>query len=513
MRPRALGTRFLIVSALAALASPARAQAPSGPFAGLFGRQARTGQTLDLRGSLFGLYQKVDVPEDAELTLDPRFQKTSALGGTSGTLVYGYRRSTPVTTMGSSSFSFSGTGTIADYSTNANLPTYGFGLGTALTKSTQKVSFTSSASGSYSSTYVAPLQSGSGAVDLGGGSTLLQPLFSVGPDVPSYGGTAGASVSAKLSRKVTFTASASGSYSSLYSFTPIQPVASSDPAQPLTGGGLASAAEPIVTTRASSGLTDSLTKSSSFSVFGDWTQSRIVNGSADNTANGIAGNLTTLGVRAVFSQQIAKGLGFHLGYGHTVTQYQNAPSTESDNIDAGIDYNRGGTIALGPRTTITFATSTALITTADRNGGGSQTHFRVNGNAGIARRLGRTWSASLTYVRGLGYDAGFSDPILSDSVTGSFGGLLAPRTNFSSSASWTRNQVGFGGDAFGGYSATSALNVGIIRSVGAYAQYTYFGYTVPPSTAALNILSNFSRQTVSVGLNLWVPIITGRARS
>jgi hypothetical protein len=137
----------------------------------------------------------------------------------------------------------------------------------------------------------------------------------------------------------------------------------------------------------------------------------------------------------------------------------------------------------------------------------------LNGNAGIARRIGRTWSASANYARGLGFLTGFTQPILSDSVNGTFAGQIAPRASFSSGVAWTRNTVGFSGsEAFGGYSATSSLSVAVTRTVGVFAQYAYLGYQVPPG-AAVNILSTFSRQTVSGGVNLWLPILNGRSRS
>src|SRR5258708_6964450 len=126
MSPMTLAYRALVVVALCSLAAPGWAQTSGAPFAGLFGRQAPSGgQTLDFRGSLFGLYQNVIVPPEHTEELDPRFQKTSTLGGTSGTLTYGYRRSRTSSNLTSSSFSINGSGDVADYSANPNAPTYG----------------------------------------------------------------------------------------------------------------------------------------------------------------------------------------------------------------------------------------------------------------------------------------------------------------------------------------------------------------------------------------------------
>jgi hypothetical protein len=510
---------FAFVLALSGLTTPAWGQTPGGPFAGLFGAGARTtqGQTLDLRGALFGTYQRVNVPDDQAANIDPRFQKTATVGGTTGTLTYGYRRVTNNGPGPSSSFVVNGSGSITDYSVSPHLPTYSFGLGVGLSKATRTTSLNSTVSGSYSSTYVAPFQGGVGQFDAGtniaangGGTTTAaspQPLYSIGPNVPTYSATAGTTVTTALTRKISFNVSGSAGYAANYSFASFQPVGTFDATAPTTtGGALAATTEPVVTLRGSTGLTDHLTRTSTLSVQGDWNDSRLVNGGP--------GDLRTLTARVVYSQQVTRDLGFHAGYGRTITDYSNAPSTTSENIDVGIDYNRGGTFALGQRTTVSFATSTSFVTIRDRVTGNNDTRFRVNGNAGINRRLGRTWNASAAYTRALGFLAGFTDPILSDAVTGTIGGQVTSRASWNSSAGWTRNQVGFNNDQiFGGYSATTVFNVGLLRSLGLYAQYAYFGYRLPPDAAAANILSTFSRQAASVGLNLWVPIVNGRSRS
>jgi hypothetical protein len=111
--------------------------------------------------------------------------------------------------------------------------------------------------------------------------------------------------------------------------------------------------------------------------------------------------------------------------------------------------------------------------------------------------------------------AAFVEPVLLDSVNGSFGGLLAPRLSWSSSAGLSRGQVGFNAvEHFTTYSASSGLTYGLFRSVGVYGQYNYYRYQIPQGSTTLNLLSHFGRQAVSVGLTLWVPIINnGRARS
>jgi hypothetical protein len=111
--------------------------------------------------------------------------------------------------------------------------------------------------------------------------------------------------------------------------------------------------------------------------------------------------------------------------------------------------------------------------------------------------------------------AAFTEPVLSDTVSGSFGGLLLPRLSWNSGAGLSRGQVGFTTtEHFTTYSASSGLTYGVWRSVGLFGQYSYYRYQIPQGSTTLNLLSHFGHQTISVGLSLWVPIINnGRARS
>jgi hypothetical protein len=181
----------------------------------------------------------------------------------------------------------------------------------------------------------------------------------------------------------------------------------------------------------------------------------------------------------------------------------NIQPVRMDGIDAGLDY--GDTIALSRRTQLSFGSSIGGY--GSRNG---PTQYRLNGNVTISRGIGRTWSASAEYFRATQFFALFREPVLTDSVSGSFGGLLAPRVRWNSGARWTRGQVGFGTtNVFYTYSATSSLGVAITRLLGAYAQYGYYHNDLGAASSTFtnfNILSNVARQIVSTGLSIWLPI-------
>jgi hypothetical protein len=74
------------------MTTPALAQTPrsNGPFAGLFGgdiTQPRT-EALDFRGSVFGAYQHVVVPDSVVGAVDPRYQQSGPFSGATGSLAY-----------------------------------------------------------------------------------------------------------------------------------------------------------------------------------------------------------------------------------------------------------------------------------------------------------------------------------------------------------------------------------------------------------------------------------------
>ena len=46
-----------------------------------------------------------------------------------------------------------------------------------------------------------------------------------------------------------------------------------------------------------------------------------------------------------------------------------------------------------------------------------------------------------------------------------------------------------------------------MRLVAMYAQYGYYRSDLPMGSTTLDILPRFSRETASIGLSLWVPII------
>lgn len=436
------------------------AQTPrvEGPFSGLFGGQSgntKVTQSLDVRGSLFGVYQDVLKPsEDLLRELDPRFRKTGTFGGAAGSVSYAYSRSARRASMFASA--------------NANAASYSVRRG-----------------------------------------------IIAGP----YSGTAG--FNANLTRKITLSSSAFGMYSPFFNIgatgalgtlgglgTPGigggfggggGQVGGLDQTLPGSDFGLAAALEPVIGFGSMVGVGANLSSRSSLSFAGNYQDTRLVHASN--------GNFSTWGSNVTFRHSITRRLALRLGYGRWINTTSIAGSQQRfsrDNYEVGVDYGDQFTFRLGRRTTLALAPAASVM---QWNG---QTQFRLNGSAMLNRGMGRSWSAMVGFVRSTGFVVGFQQPILSDMASVSLGGLLAPRLRWTSIASWMRGQIGFDDQGHvTTYMASSGVSLAVARPLAMYAQYAYTAYETPPGSLSVLALSQFARQSVSVGLTVFAPIFGG----
>jgi hypothetical protein len=129
--------------------------------------------------------------------------------------------------------------------------------------------------------------------------------------------------------------------------------------------------------------------------------------------------------------------------------------------------------------------------------------------------MGRTWAARAGYRRGVNYEVGFEEPLLSDTAFGSVGGFITSRLDFSATASYTSGSVGFSGDdsGYGTSTAVARLRLAISRQLATYAEYFYYHYEFGQGVALPGFLRpQVDRQGATVGLTAWVPLIGSRGR-
>jgi hypothetical protein len=147
-------------------------------------------------------------------------------------------------------------------------------------------------------------------------------------------------------------------------------------------------------------------------------------------------------------------------------------------------------------------------------------HFGVSGNLYVERDIGRTWSASGHYERGLFYVSGLRNAVYSDSVTLGSHGFVNGRTDLTFSGAYSKGSFVLAGDESGGalvandtsdfrtYTFDVHARVALLRAWAAYVEYVHYYYrfngTLDVPSAFPNTLT---RNSVRVGLTLWVPIM------
>ncbi len=53
----------------------------------------------------------------------------------------------------------------------------------------------------------------------------------------------------------------------------------------------------------------------------------------------------------------------------------------------------------------------------------------------------------------------------------------------------------------------------VTRRIGIFTDYSFYRYEVPAGSTVFTVLPKFSRQSVTAGLTLWVPLISDKRSS
>lgn len=210
---------------------------------------------------------------------------------------------------------------------------------------------------------------------------------------------------------------------------------------------------------------------------------------------------------------VGKGLALRAEYHHVKAHYgADERRFTNHSIDAGVDYNRN--LSFSRRTALSFGTgTTATARPGDRNAG---TRFRLNAHVALNHEMGRTWNAALVYSRGVHFIESWPEPVSSDSLTASFGGLLSRRLQFQSTARTSTGRAGFSrtSGGFSGTYGTALLGFALSRHLSLQLKYGYYRHRfddtvllVPGFTDAVN------RHSVRGYISLWAPLFQRARRS
>ena len=313
---------------------------------------------------------------------------------------------------------------------------------------------------------------------------------------------ASTSLNTRIARRISLTASGGWAYSPYYSFAPGYDRRLATEGAFGGGFGLATAAEKNTMANAGTGLTWQLSRRDAFSVTGS--------ASRYNFPDEANGSIDTWGGSARFTHTLSRSLSFHAGFGRTQARYKEVDnrSATSDSIDVGVDYN-DALVFSGRRTSLAFGWSTGAVRWND------DTMIRLNGTATLTRGFGRSGSAALRYSRTTNFDAGFREPILSDTVSAGVNDQLGRRVTWSTQVSYSHNGIGFSSSSqnYDAYNAGGGITVALTRRIGLYTDYSFYSYEMPAGATVFTSLPEFSRQSVTAGLTLWAPLIADKRSS
>lgn len=216
---------------------------------------------------------------------------------------------------------------------------------------------------------------------------------------------------------------------------------------------------------------------------------------------------------AALTYDIGRGLAARVGYGRDEAVFEATETTpeyrlQTHRIDAGISFNRA--LSLSRRTALAFNTGSLVFVDEGRR------RYEVVGAARLQRELGRTWYASVGYVRDIEFVDVLTRPALTDSITSTVAGQAGRRLRIVGDGGWSRGEIGLGvtGNNYRVFRGGVGVTAGLTQTLGLSARYSYFWYDfanrqgVPGDVPATTL----SRQTVRVGLDVYVPLFTRMRR-
>jgi len=212
---------------------------------------------------------------------------------------------------------------------------------------------------------------------------------------------------------------------------------------------------------------------------------------------------------AGLSYQIARGVRFRIGYGHTSARYGSNEPVDYGGLvmDGGLAFDRA--LSLTRRASLSFATG--LTGARDELG---KTHYFATGHATLSYELGRSWTAALNYRRGVDFNQSFGQPIVMDMVSAGASGDLSRRIQAGTgvAASWGAIGISGGAGGYDAYSASAWLRTGLTRELAISVHYLFNHYFVDDSRSLpFGMEPSSDRHSIRATLDLWLPLFT-RAR-
>lgn len=230
---------------------------------------------------------------------------------------------------------------------------------------------------------------------------------------------------------------------------------------------------------------------------------------SEQHAEGYADRQDQVGGFAV-TQRLTRHLGLRAGYAYRRSEVldDNRGVFGLHDIDLGVDYGRA--ISLTRRTNLTFRTGTSVTAEVPVNEDDTvfdQKRFFVVGGATLTHEIGRSWQAFADYVRDVGYQNGFVQPVLRDGARVGLGGLLSRSTDLASQLAFVSGSFGFDDRNYESLIGTVQVRTAFTENLAVYGHYYYYWHDFGADVLLpRGVIRDVSRQGVRFGLTTWIPL-------
>jgi hypothetical protein len=214
------------------------------------------------------------------------------------------------------------------------------------------------------------------------------------------------------------------------------------------------------------------------------------------------------GLSARASVGVRKDMGFFVGYRLNSSVYgPGLPNYYTHNADFGLDFAKA--LSLTRKTTASFGAGTSAVTD------GTETQYALIGNVAIMRELGRTWSASFSFFRNVGFEEAFQQPVFSDTLSAMVSGLLSRRVSVDAGTGLAGGKVGFSNtdNGFSTLYASAGIGIAITRFLNGGLRYGYSRYRFDNGVRLpADLLFQTGRHGVHASLSSWLPLFARTRR-
>ena len=213
-------------------------------------------------------------------------------------------------------------------------------------------------------------------------------------------------------------------------------------------------------------------------------------------------------VNLAYRYNIDRGLALRGAWGYATWHKASVYRSGNQLFDGGLDFNRA--LSFSRHTMLSFGTG---MTALDHYG---QPDYRWSGNARLDHDIGRTWKAMVGYHRGLRHIDTLTDPVFSNSIRASAGGLVTRRLQVSTDAWASIGDVGFtqGDKRFDTYASAVSMSYALTRYVGIGIRYARYYYHFDPLVVLPpGVPHDIDRQSLRAEVDLWAPLFLRARRS